>query len=60
MLDFFVANWGNILGVIAAALVAADKLVKLTPSTADDAFVAKVESALSVIGVKVPDDTAAK
>lgn len=52
MIEFLTANWGNIVGVIAAILVAADKIVKLTPSTVDDQFVAKVESALNVIGIK--------
>jgi len=60
MYDFLVSNWQGIVAVITAILFAADKLVALTPTKADDDFVAKVENALSVIGIKKPDDGAAK
>lgn len=60
MLDFLTANWAGIVAVVTAILFAADKLVKLTPSTTDDEFVAKVENALSVIGINKPEDGAPK
>lgn len=58
MLDFLTANWAAIVAVVTAVFVAADKIVALTPSKTDDAFVAKVESALNVIGIKKSDDVA--
>ncbi|MGZ2448523.1 type IV secretory pathway component VirB8 [Rhizobium ruizarguesonis] len=51
-INFVTNNWAAIIAVAAAVLVVADKVVALTPSKKDDEFVAKVEAALAVIGVK--------
>ncbi|WP_027684342.1 hypothetical protein [Rhizobium leguminosarum] len=50
--NFVSTNWAAIVAVAVAVLYAAEKLVALTPSKKDDEFVAKVEAALAVIGVK--------
>jgi len=52
MFDFVSANWEAIVAIVSALIVVVDKVAKLTPTTKDDEFVAKVEAALGVIGVK--------
>lgn len=59
MLEFLTQNWPGILAALTALFVAADRIVKLTPSTADDDFVAKVENALSTLGVFKKDTPSA-
>ncbi|WP_187276937.1 hypothetical protein [Phyllobacterium endophyticum] len=51
MFEFVTAHWVEITAAVTAVVVAIDKIVKLTPTKADDAFVAKVEAALDVIGI---------
>jgi hypothetical protein len=55
MIAFVTAHWAEILGVLGFVLAAAHIIVKLTPSTKDDEILAKVESALTTLGVKIPE-----
>ncbi|MGY5795182.1 hypothetical protein ACXHXM_34065 len=50
MFEFVTTNWVAILAAVSGVIHAAQLITKLTPSTKDDEFVAKVEAALSVIG----------
>jgi len=42
MLDWLISNWGAITACIGSALGTAALVVKLTPTDADDRFVAKL------------------
>lgn len=50
--NFVTSNWEGIVAVLTAAVVFAGKIAKLTSTTKDDEFIARVETALSVIGKK--------
>ncbi len=49
-INFVTTNWEGIVAVLTAAVVFAGKIAKLTSTTKDDEFVARVEAALTVIG----------
>ncbi len=53
-MDFILANYTNIFAIIGAAVTFATVVVKVTPSTADDAILAKVVQALNWISVVNP------
>lgn len=53
MTDIFnivTTNWEGIVAVLTAVVVLAGKIAKLTSTTKDDEFVARVEAALTAIG----------
>ena len=56
MLEFLstldTAAW---FGVVAAFVLAFDRLAKLTPTDADNKIVAGVYKVFAVLGIKVPD-----
>lgn len=56
MLEFLngldTAAW---FGVIAAFILAFDRLAKLTPTDADNKIVAAIQKVFAVLGIKVPD-----
>lgn len=51
---WFTDNWAAILAVVTAVVVAADKIVALTPTQADDVLEAKVKAALVNFGLIKP------
>lgn len=55
MIEQVLDNWPEILGVLAAAVLAFDRLAKLTPTTKDDGAVSALYRILAVLGAKVPD-----
>jgi hypothetical protein len=52
IVTFVQDNWAAILAAAVAIERAVYYVAKLTPTKADDAFVAKVETALASLGVK--------
>ncbi len=57
MWTWLASHWDTVLAVIAAAMVFADKFVRLTPTQIDDRIVEKVGDALEHLGViKRQDD----
>lgn len=54
IVSFIQDNWAAILAALLAVERAAYYLAKLTPTKVDDDFIAKVETALTSLGVK-PD-----
>ncbi len=51
-MNFITENWEGIVAALTAVVVLADKIAKLTKTTKDDEFIAKVEAALGVLGTK--------
>ncbi len=60
-MEYIVANYGEILGTVAAFVLVCDRIAKLTPTEADNKIVGKVLKAIytvfAVLGLKVPDIT---
>lgn len=52
IVTFVQENWAAILAATVAVERAVYYVAKLTPTKTDDAFVAKVEAALTSLGVK--------
>ena len=46
-----VANWTSVLAVISGTVTIASIIVKLTPTPADDAFVAKLIAFLKILSL---------
>jgi hypothetical protein len=46
-----VANWPSVLAVISGTVTIASIIVKLTPTPADDAFVAKLIAFLKILSL---------
>lgn len=55
MIETFINDFGVWMGAIAAIVIAADKLVKLTPTKADDRVLKWARRILRVLAVDVPD-----
>jgi len=55
MLDAFVNDFGAWMGAIAAVVIAAERLVKLTPTKADDRALKWARRIFRVLAVDVPD-----
>lgn len=60
-MEYIVANYGEILGTIAAFVLVCDRIAKLTPTETDNKILEKVLKVIygtfSVLGLKVPDIT---
>jgi len=54
-MSFVTTHWAEILGVLGFVVAAVHGVVALTPTKKDDEILAKVESALASLGVKVPE-----
>jgi len=54
-MSFLTAHWTEILGVAGFVFAAIHGVVALTPTKKDDEILAKVESALTSLGVKIPE-----
>lgn len=50
-------NWQNLLAVIGAAVTLATAVVKLTPTTGDDAVLGKIINVLAALSLVNPDGT---
>ena len=50
-MDWLVNNWQTVLLIITSIVTLASIIVKLTPTPADDAILAKVINFLKVIGL---------
>lgn len=54
VISWVVSHWSDILAIYGALVLAASTFVKLTPSTADDAILAKVVKVLDWFSVAYP------
>lgn len=52
MIDWFVTNWASVVAIVAGILSVASIVVKLTPTTKDDEFVAKVTEVFNTLSAK--------
>ena len=48
-------NWGEVLGIVSAFILAFDRLSKLTPTDADNKVVAALQKVFTVLGLRVTD-----
>jgi hypothetical protein len=55
MINFVAAHWAELLTVVIAVLYVGEKIVKLTPTDADDKIVTAVEDAVIGIGLAKRD-----
>ena len=60
-MNYIIANYGEILGTVAAFVLVCDRIAKLTPTEADNKIVEKVLKVIygvfAIAGLKVPDVT---
>jgi len=56
-MDWIIAHWQEIVAVAGAIVIVARLIVKLTPTQADDAWLAKVLDVIGHIGLSMPDKT---
>lgn len=55
VVNFVSTNWVEILAVVTAAVVLAERIVKLTPTTRDDEAVAWVKRMLNLVALQKPN-----
>lgn len=51
MLEYITANYVNIFAIVGAVVTCASVIVKITPSTRDDAMLAKIVKLLDWVSV---------
>ena len=56
-MDWIIAHWQEVVAVAGAIVIVARLIVKLTPTQADDAWLAKVLDVIGHIGLSMPDKT---
>lgn len=56
MLEYIIANWEEVFGVVALFVLAFDRLAKLTPTRKDDRVVSNIYRLFAVLGLKVKDN----
>jgi len=50
-MDWITQNWQEVVNALAAVMIAARIIVKLTPTPADDTLLAKVVDVLKTLGL---------
>ncbi len=53
-MDYIIAHWDTLLAIYGGAVLVATAIVKLTPSQADDAILAKVVKVLDFVSTINP------
>jgi hypothetical protein len=56
MLDAIIENWPQIAGVLAAVVLLAERVARLTPTETDNRILRKVKQLADVVGINVPDN----
>jgi hypothetical protein len=56
MLDAVIENWPQIAGVLAAVVLLAERVARLTPTETDNRVLRKVKQLADVVGINVPDN----
>lgn len=56
MLELVTENWPQIAGVIAAVVLLAERIARLTPTETDNRVLRRVKKLADVIGINVPDN----
>lgn len=55
MINWLQANWKDVLAIIGATVTLATLITAATPTTKDDAILAKIVKLLSIFGLLNPD-----
>jgi hypothetical protein len=56
MLEFITEHWPQIAGVLAAVVLLAERVARLTPTKTDNRILRRIKKAADVIGINVPDN----
>jgi hypothetical protein len=56
MLELVTENWPQIAGVVAAVVLLAERVARLTPTKTDNRILRRIKKAADVIGINVPDN----
>jgi hypothetical protein len=56
MLELVTENWPQIAGVLAAVVLLAERVARLTPTETDNKILRRVKRLADVIGINVPDN----